>query len=181
MTPVEVAHMEVEGDDAANLQQRTCRGDASRTSRDRVAKDGSPHKDYWLTDGLYGSFNCIVYDGQNPEYRIVRSPLLPPHEPSSGPSTPAGERSFCSTLWGPTCDSADVIYKDVMLPALRNGDWLQWPLAGAYTVAGACDFNGIEFTHPCKVYVWSDIAVDGKEGAAGEAEEAAVAAGEAAA
>ncbi len=27
--------------------------------RNRIAKDGSTHKDYWLTDGLYGSFNCM--------------------------------------------------------------------------------------------------------------------------
>ncbi|PNW72470.1 hypothetical protein CHLRE_16g683371v5 [Chlamydomonas reinhardtii] len=120
--------------------------------RDRPQKDGSTHKDYWLTDGLYGSFNCIVYDGQNPEWRIVRSPILP--DPADAKTT------YVSTLWGPTCDSADVVYKDVALPELRNGDWLLWPNAGAYTVAGACDFNGIEFTTPMKVYVWSDIAVD---------------------
>ncbi|KAG2447384.1 hypothetical protein HYH02_007712 [Chlamydomonas schloesseri] len=120
--------------------------------RDRPQRDGSVHKDYWLTDGLYGSFNCIVYDGQNPEWRIVRSPILP--EPADTKTT------FVSTLWGPTCDSADVVYKDVSLPELRNGDWLLWPNAGAYTVAGACDFNGIEFTTPKKVYVWSDSAVD---------------------
>ncbi|KAG2490269.1 hypothetical protein HYH03_011224 [Edaphochlamys debaryana] len=127
--------------------------------RDRIIKDGSIHKDYWLTDGLYGSFNCIVYDGQNPEYRILRSPQLPPPE-TSDPET------YLSTLWGPTCDSADVVYKDVALPPLRNGDWLQWPNAGAYTVAGACDFNGIEFTHPRKVYVWSDSVVDGPDASA---------------
>ncbi|GFR47866.1 hypothetical protein Agub_g9675, partial [Astrephomene gubernaculifera] len=131
--------------------------------RDRaVAGGGGVHKDYWLTDGLYGSFNCIVYDGQNPEYRIVRSPLLPPLEPPSPSSSPAP--TFPSTLWGPTCDSADVVYKDVALPQLRNGDWLLWPNAGAYTVAGACDFNGIEFTTPIKVYVWSDCSVDPPEG-----------------
>ncbi|KXZ55818.1 hypothetical protein GPECTOR_2g1369 [Gonium pectorale] len=150
--------------------------------RDRVVKDGSIHKDYWLTDGLYGSFNCIVYDGQNPQYRILRSPMLP---------EPTDTRTYTSTLWGPTCDSADVVYKDVELPALRNGDWLQWPNAGAYTVAGACDFNGIEFTHPCKVgsvvvtliasvittvfariqvYVWSDSVIDAPEGEAGAEE-----------
>lgn len=32
--------------------------------------------------------------------------------------------------------------------------------SGAYTVAGACDFNGIEFTTPNKFYVFSDSAVD---------------------
>ena len=105
--------------------------------RDRVAADGSVKKDYWLTDGLYGSFNCILYDGQNPGYKVVRSPLM---------ADSTDSRTFLSTLWGPTCDSADCVYKDVTLPVLRNGDWLMWNNAGAYTVAGACDFNGIEFT-----------------------------------
>ena len=78
----------------------------------------------------------LRYDGQNPTYHIVRSPLLP--------AVSAAEEAvkFSSTLWGPTCDSADCVYKDHMLPQLRNGDWLLFPNAGAYTVAGACDFNG---------------------------------------
>eukprot|EP00955_Chlamydomonas_euryale_P036745 350545-Chlamydomonas_euryale.AAC.1 len=126
-------------------------------TRNRAAPDGSiKSKDYWLTDGLYGSFNCILYDGQNPGYRVVRSPALP--HVDDGPGAPR----FPSTLWGPTCDSADVIYKDRLLPQLRVGDWLQWPGAGAYTVAGACDFNGIEFTAPRMFYVFSDTAVDEK-------------------
>ncbi len=28
-----------------------------------VAAGGPPSHDYWITDGLYGSFNCILYDG----------------------------------------------------------------------------------------------------------------------
>mmetsp|Transcript_26356 Transcript_26356/g.78254 ORF Transcript_26356/g.78254 Transcript_26356/m.78254 type:complete len:510 (-) Transcript_26356:202-1731(-) len=123
--------------------------------RDRLNTDGTiKNKDYWLTDGLYGSFNCILYDAQNPSYNVLRSPLLPEL------TVEQEVTCFPSTLWGPTCDSADVIYKDHQLPQLRNGDWLQWPNAGAYTVAGACDFNGIEFTTPDKVYVFSDSAVD---------------------
>ena len=31
---------------------------------------------------------------------------------------------------------------------------------GAYTVAGACDFNGIGMTHPNKFYVFSASAAD---------------------
>jgi ornithine decarboxylase len=126
--------------------------------RDRLNEDGSvKNKDYWLTDGLYGSFNCILYDAQNPAYRILRSPLLP------RPTATEEGVKFASTLWGPTCDSADVVYKDHQLPQLRNGDWLQFPNAGAYTVAGACDFNGIEFTSPNKFYVFSDSAIDAKD------------------
>jgi ornithine decarboxylase len=85
-----------------------------------------------LVSCSYGS----RYDGQNPTYKVVRSPLLP-RVSSAEEST-----SYPSTLWGPTCDSADVLYKDHMLPQLRNGDWLLFPNAGAYTHAGACDFNG---------------------------------------
>jgi len=36
--------------------------------------------------------------------------------------------------------------QDHELPQLRNGDWLMFTNSGAYTLAGACDFNGIEFT-----------------------------------
>ncbi len=46
--------------------------------RDRIGSDGEVKKDYWITDGLYGSFNCIIYDGQNPEYQ-VRSSCLHSH------------------------------------------------------------------------------------------------------
>jgi len=127
--------------------------------RERRQRDGSiTQKDYWITDGLYGSFNCILYDGQNPGYQVVRSPMLPKVAEEQEATT------YPSTLWGPTCDSADFVYKDHQLPHLRNGDWLMFPNAGAYTVAGACDFNGIEFTNPNKFYVFSDSAVD----AAGE-------------
>eukprot|EP00798_Chlamydomonas_sp_ICE-L_P029191 gene29191-31091_t len=122
--------------------------------RKEPATGAIKQKDYWLTDGLYGSFNCIIYDGQNPDYKIVRSPTLPDVPASYDLVT------YPSTLWGPTCDSADVIYKDQLLPQLRNGDWLLFPNAGAYTVAGACDFNGIEATKPKTFYVFSDSAVD---------------------
>ncbi|MEW5298294.1 MAG: hypothetical protein WDW36_001434 [Sanguina aurantia] len=122
-----------------------------RVRTDAVTKALS--KDYWITDGLYGSMNCMLYDGQNPEYSVMRSPLLP----ACGPELSVMETS---TIWGPTCDSADVVYKDVQLPQIRNGDWLLWPNAGAYTLAGACDFNGINFTCPNKYYVFSESAVD---------------------
>jgi ornithine decarboxylase len=125
--------------------------------RDRIGSSGGTHKDYWLTDGLYGSFNCIIYDGQKPQPQVLRSPLLPALEGKE-------VQEFQSTLWGPTCDSADYIYKDIPLPELRNGDWLLFGNSGAYTVAGACDFNGIAMTTPNKYYVCSQTAVDDLDG-----------------
>jgi hypothetical protein len=39
---------------------------------------------------------------QSPVYQIVRSPLLPP---------PSAATLWKTTIWGPTCDSADCVYK----------------------------------------------------------------------
>lgn len=61
----------------------------------------------------------------------------------SGVSTWACRRCP-STLFGPTCDGADVICRDAALPELSVGDFVSFPKMGAYSWAGACNFNGIE-------------------------------------
>lgn len=55
---------------------------------------------------------------------------------------PASDEKFLSTLWGPTCDSYDVILKDVFLPELHLGDWLIWEDIGAYSLSICSTFNG---------------------------------------
>jgi hypothetical protein len=67
--------------------------------------------------------------------QVLRSPLLPKVE-CDHPSGSDALVMYASTLWGPTCDSADYLYKNVQLPELRNGDWLMFVNSGAYTVAG---------------------------------------------
>lgn len=54
----------------------------------------------------------------------------------SGPELPC-------TIAGPTCDSADVVIRDKVLPAsLAAGDYVYIPNAGAYTTAYSTSFNG---------------------------------------
>ena len=53
---------------------------------------------------------------------------------------------YQSTVWGPTCDSMDVITKDARLPELSIGDWLYYEEMGAYTVAAASRFNGFNLS-----------------------------------
>ena len=93
--------------------------------------------EYWLTDGLYGSFNSVLYDhaSYDPE------PLIQ----SGSPKTKC-------ILWGPTCDGFDKIATK-NISKMKYGDWLVWKNAGAYTIAGACDFNGINFTSPHIIYI----------------------------
>lgn len=52
------------------------------------------------------------------------------------------DEKFLSNLWGPTADSQDLIFKDVLLPELYIGDWLVWRDMGAYTLALSNTFNG---------------------------------------
>jgi ornithine decarboxylase len=48
------------------------------------------------------------------------------------------------TVFGPTCDSYDTIPVPFELPAaLREGDWLQLGMMGAYSSALITDFNGL--------------------------------------
>lgn len=50
------------------------------------------------------------------------------------------------TIFGPTCDSADVLPNKVPLPAdIREGDWIEFGQIGAYSNAMATRFNGF---HP---------------------------------
>lgn len=88
----------------------------------------------WISDGVYGAFNAIVYDGWLPHAIVV------------GGSS-ADTSGAVTTVFGPTCDSLDVVFSRVAdAPLIRRGDWLLFPCCGAYTSAGACDFNGLPAT-----------------------------------
>ena len=49
-----------------------------------------------------------------------------------------------SRLFGPTCDSIDLISNDSMLPELAIGEWVYVENFGAYTVASSSNFNGFK-------------------------------------
>lgn len=87
---------------------------------------------YYLSDGIYGSFNNIIFDHATPEPALLSYSL---------PVGPPKKEKSC--LFGPTCDSIDVICKNVELPRLNVGDWLYFVNMGAYTTASASNFNGI--------------------------------------
>jgi ornithine decarboxylase len=49
-----------------------------------------------------------------------------------------------STLFGPTCDSYDTLGLQKIPDDIKVGDWILLPNMGAYTNAGAIEFNGIK-------------------------------------
>jgi len=89
---------------------------------------------YYLNDGLYGSFNSLLYDHATlPRPRILRNGA----EYVQGPD----EACQC-TLFGPTCDGFDMISDSMPLPPLRVDDRLLFLNMGAYTTAASTRFNG---------------------------------------
>ena len=89
---------------------------------------------YYLSDGIYGSFNCINYDHQTPEL----IPLI---------SRDNDDIKYNTTFFGPTCDSMDCIYKDIQYQELNVGDWLYIINYGSYTIAPSSSFNGFSVSN----------------------------------
>ncbi|KAL1115249.1 hypothetical protein AAG570_007280 [Ranatra chinensis] len=83
---------------------------------------------YYINDGVYGSFNCILFD------HAVKTPELLKVD-GDAPL----ERCI---VWGPTCDSTDMITDCALLPRLSVGDWLVFRDMGAYTIPVSTSFNG---------------------------------------
>jgi ornithine decarboxylase len=59
-----------------------CHVHSVRNRVDRASADDPetlvPTCDYLISDGLYGSFNCVVYDGAKPRAWLLPGPNLPP-------------------------------------------------------------------------------------------------------
>ncbi|KAI8361849.1 ornithine decarboxylase [Mortierella sp. GBAus27b] len=100
-------------------------------------QEQSPSHMYYINDGMYGSFNCIMFDHQvcQPEV-LLRSGAYAYQEPLA--HIPRGWAS----VWGPTCDSIDCISSKSSLPLMESGDWLYFDNMGAYTITAASQFNG---------------------------------------
>jgi ornithine decarboxylase len=81
---------------------------------------------YVIDESLYGHFSCIPFDHQFPAWIRVSEDTRPRTD---------------AILFGRTCDSLDVIARGEM-EELEVGDWLYFPLMGAYTSATASEFNG---------------------------------------
>lgn len=108
-----------------------------RTVRSPGEED--PESLCYIGDGIYGSFNCMLYDHYTPE--------IPVHVPQAQPlntSTPESSALVKTRVFGPTCDGLDTLYECVDLPKMEIGDWLVFNNMGAYTIAAASRFNGLE-------------------------------------
>ncbi|KII71439.1 Ornithine decarboxylase [Thelohanellus kitauei] len=102
--------------------------------RSNINESGESVYGYFLNDGVYGSFNCTVFD-----HYIGKHYLLDDVE-----SNNCNEPTFPSVFWGPTCDSIDKILEGFQIKKLAIGDCVVFKCMGAYTMAAGCTFNGFQ-------------------------------------
>ena len=86
---------------------------------------------YYLDEGIYGAFNCLIFDHAELNFEILK------------PRT--DNRLYQSVVWGPTCDSIDKL-GEFQLPEVFVGDVLYNTNFGSYTSASSTEFNGFKNT-----------------------------------
>ncbi|MGB8366045.1 MAG: type III PLP-dependent enzyme [Rhizomicrobium sp.] len=92
----------------------------------------------YINDGIYGSFDELTLPGWTADYPIRvfaadgKGRVLP---------QPDGHTPF--RVYGPTCDTLDVLPRPLMLPEnIGPGDFIVFDAIGAYSVAVRTNFNG---------------------------------------
>jgi len=104
----------------------------------------------YLNDGAYGSLMEVKFMHFTPPVRVWRGPRLHDND--------GNFEDF--TIWGPTCDSYDVLPQIFTLPSdVDEDDWVEFGLMGAYTQASLTPFNGFDR----RDQYWVDEVYTGKE------------------
>lgn len=88
----------------------------------------------YLNDGAYGALMEVKFMDFTPPVRVWRGARLHTEDEAAG-----------FTIFGPTCDSYDVLPQTFMLPVdIAEDDWIEFGLMGAYTQASLTPFNGFD-------------------------------------
>ncbi|XP_038057602.1 ornithine decarboxylase-like [Patiria miniata] len=119
-------------------------------SKDLVANSVAPSQSdepgfmYYVNDGVYGSFNCLLYDHATVEPKLLQE-------------RSKTELQYSTSIWGPSCDGLDRIVEHCLMPELQVGEWMLFEDMGAYTMCAGSEFNG--FKRPVGYYVLPDNLV----------------------
>ena len=116
----------------------------------------------YLDNGIYHELNCYQRDHWKfPDIthyvskcpQVSRSTITTMSNIATTILTTTTKTIPCPTIvkskrrtrvYGPTCDSGDVIQECSLPVDIQEGDWFFLPNMGAYTNAGMIEFNGIE-------------------------------------
>lgn len=127
---------------------------ASTTIATKVYSRKGGHNNFqalYVDDGVYGSFNNVIYDHAIPVPLRLASVM----EKEKNGDVAVKEDVIPTAVFGPTCDGIDQMcaLETTVLPRCEVNDWLIWECQGAYTHTASFVFNG--YTHiPKKTYVY---------------------------
>lgn len=92
----------------------------------------------YINDGIYGSFDELTLPGWTTDYHMR---VLALDEKGRALTRSAQEGPF--RVYGPTCDTLDVLPRPLMLPeTIGPGDFIVFESIGAYSYAVRTNFNG---------------------------------------
>ena len=92
----------------------------------------------YINDGVYGSFDELTLPGWNADYPVRVFTL-----DSKSRALPLPGETLPFRVYGPTCDTLDVLPRPIMLPAnIGPNDFIVFDCMGAYSVAVRTTFNG---------------------------------------
>ncbi|WRT64089.1 uncharacterized protein IL334_001018 [Kwoniella shivajii] len=142
---------------ASRRAQQAIEGVAQPVEEEEEKAEGSSDVMYYINEGVYGSFNCIMFDHQivHPHPLTIGGALTttaPPFPPLPNvavevdlPVQMGYKETEKASVWGPTCDSIDCVRQLVDMPkGMDVGDWVGWGEMGAYTLCAASTFNGFD-------------------------------------
>jgi len=92
----------------------------------------------YINDGIYGSLDEMTLPDWNVEYprRVFMTTGEKAVVEVGGPRRPF-------KIFGPTCDTLDVLPKPILLPhTIEAGDYIDFGMVGAYSCALRTAFNG---------------------------------------
>uniref|UniRef100_A0A8C9CUT7 Ornithine decarboxylase n=1 Tax=Phocoena sinus TaxID=42100 RepID=A0A8C9CUT7_PHOSS len=89
---------------------------------------------YYVNDGVYASFNCILYDHEHVKPLLQKRPK-------------PDEKYYSFSIWRPTCDGLDHIVEHCNLLEMHEGDWMLFENMGVYTLFCHC-------CHCCFYFQW---------------------------
>lgn len=92
----------------------------------------------YMNDGIYGSFDELTLPGWTTDYHTKVYAL---DAKGRALTEPAADSAF--RVYGPTCDTLDVLPRPLMLPeTIGPGDFIVFESIGAYSYAVRTNFNG---------------------------------------
>ncbi|KAM9851588.1 antizyme inhibitor 1-like isoform 1-T2 [Aulostomus maculatus] len=90
-------------------------------SHDDPSFNDEPEFQYYMNEGVYGSFANKLTD------TLIAAPSVQKKTALDAPV-------FSSSLWGPSGDDLDQVMEHCLLPELNIGDWLLFTNAGGYSL-----------------------------------------------